>query len=93
MRKRASNRLKKKLIEEAKQEVKDNILLEMEQICKFFKLDKANEGEGEGDENGESQESPAPDNEGEGKAPKVQFKNFKDFCLRTKGVYYPNPVF
>lgn len=104
MRQRANDRLKARLIEQAKQEVRQQIYHDMLQIYQLIRSTDAvqeptEEGEKESTQVQESEEKqelnrvPTFADEDLLARKTMEYKNFSDFCWKTKGKVYPNPIF
>jgi hypothetical protein len=99
MRKRATNRLKDKLIEQAKTEVRNQLYHDMLRVTQMIRPSDANtqndddhEAEKENQRYERARAYADADDESL-EQHKLEFVNFRDFCLRTTGKIYPNPVF
>lgn len=95
MRKQATDRLKNKLIEQAKDEIRKNIYNDMLQV---FQMIRGQEPEGENEnviseQSEEIKEQNSPPTFAEQDFKEMTFKNFQEFCLKTRKEVYPNPLF
>mmetsp|Transcript_12101 Transcript_12101/g.10712 ORF Transcript_12101/g.10712 Transcript_12101/m.10712 type:complete len:177 (+) Transcript_12101:497-1027(+) len=98
MRKRAYDRLKLKLIEEAQEEVRQGILNDMFRVTQMLQptdfQDEVKEDIKGGNQTTEPRVPTFAGEEGEGDdKTRIKFKNFQEFCFKTTGSFYPNPVF
>lgn len=93
MKKRAEERLRNKLIRQAKDEIRQQILNDLLKIAGSMALPQENDqSRNDTKENDQPLERESP-TFGKDELPKRNFKNFKEFCLMTTGEYYPNPMF
>ena len=104
MRQRANDRLKARLIEQAKQEVRQQVYHDMLQIYQLIRMTDEVQGINEEGDNESNQVQESEEKRELNRVPTfadeenldrktVDFKNFSDFCWKTKGKVYPNPIF
>ena len=98
MRKRAFDRLKTKLIDQAKDEIRQEILNDMFKVTQIIRPSESNVEEPKEETKEENQPEEQPRvptfaDEEHIEQPKLHFKNFKEFWYMTTGRVYPNPVF
>ena len=95
MRKKASDRLRKKLISQAKDELRHKILVDM--IDAFQRIHVPDYGEeqsrNQAEEISESRSPTFAKEEKDEEKIESNFKSFRDFYFQTKNEIYPNPLF
>lgn len=95
MRKRATDRLKEKLIENAKNEVRNTLYNDMLRVTQMIRPSDESSQENNQEINEQNNKQQVKNNRSDEdiEEPKMQYRNFQEFCLRTTGAIYPNPVF
>ena len=95
MRKRASERMRERLIQQAKDEVRKGIYLDMvEAFHSIIKEQQEQKDKEQQDLRREREQPKGEDGKDEAEELKnLKFKNFKDFMFKTRFAIYPNPMF
>lgn len=95
MRKRASERMRERLIQQAKDEVRKGIYLDMVEAFHSIIKEQQEQKDKEQQDLRREREQPKGDG-GKDEAEELKnlkFKNFKDFMFKTRFAIYPNPMF
>jgi len=94
MRKRATDRLREKLVDQAKEEIRKTIFLDM--IDAYQNIEHVKNIQEKNMPTEEAVASKSPKFGGEEEKNIIEdanYKNFSDFCYKTRHAIYPNPMF
>ena len=94
MRKQAYDRMTQKLVSQAKEEIKQKIYYDMLSVFQLLtQNEESKESLQNNNEQVDNQKEDKPSESAFAPYTNVEFKDFSDFCYKTRKEIYPNPVF